>query len=322
MLHSAGSVGSETHPDCSQLGQIKASWRSRQGLAQIAQTFARTDFEVAGPDCRRAITLHRNASQILVGCRNPKYQFSLIGSPSEKDAYKIKQVKAGRGVPDYASVTNLDSQFLIFVEPLLYAPWTVIFFDLSEIFDSEDFVLKSLLSRSHGDEKLVEVVFDFRHPTESYSFRDVKMILDPQNGWGVREFTIISPPSSTEIVGKITYGDTRHKESGFRLPAKLEQTWTNYNATRSEVVVTEKHVSSFRSLEFVDVPESNFMLSAFGLPEPTPTSLAPGVKWGFVLINIGVVVCIIAFVLFFRHPKRRQASTSEDATSIDTPPDQ
>jgi hypothetical protein len=324
MLHSKGTVEFEKHTlIADDPGKSKQAGARGEASPKSRETIVHTMFEVAGPDCRRAIAHHRGAPQTLVGCRNPRYQFSLIGSASDKDAYRIKRVKAGLGGPDYSSsITNLDTTFLVLVAPLLYAPWTVIFFDMAEILNDKDFVCKSVQSRSHGDEKLVEVVFDFRHPTENYLFRDVKMILDPQNGWAVREFTVISPPSGTEISGKITYSGTRHEESGFRPPTKLEQKWTSYNANKTKVTETEEHVSTFSSLEFVDVPESEFMLSAFGLSEPSPTSLAPGLKWGLVLINIGVVVCIIAFFLFFRHPKRRQASTSEDATSIDTPPDQ
>jgi hypothetical protein len=315
MLHSKGTVEFENHGlIADDLGKSKQAGAQGKASPKSRETIVHTKFEVAGPDCRRAIAHHRGAPQTLAGCRNPRYQFSLMGSASDKDAYRIKRVKVGLGGPDYSTGnTNLDTPFVGLVAPLLYAPWTVIFFDMAEILNDKGFVCKSVQSRSHGDEMLVEVVFDFRHPTENYSFRDVKMILDPQNGWAVREFTVISPPNGTEIVGKITYSDTRHKETGFRPPNKLEQKWTTYNANKAKVTETEEHVSTFSSLEFVDVPESEFMLSAFGLPEPGPTSISPGVKWGLVLTSIGAVVCIVAFYLFFRRPGRGKASTAEKA---------
>jgi hypothetical protein len=132
-----------------------------------------------------------------------------------------------------------------------------------------EFVLKQLLPTHRKNEQLMMVEFDYRSPSDKPKIPSVKgwVLYDPQRFWVIQEYNahVEWTSSKVEASTRVVY-EYKEAADGFPIPKRVTRRFTPVKGVDRE--------SRFEfNLEEADVPESDFTLSAFGLPEPS------GVRW-------------------------------------------
>jgi hypothetical protein len=199
--------------------------------------------------------------------------------------------------PDNAEANKKDANGLHLFEPRVGLP---------ELYQSAGFQLIDV-SPEGGDksEALVRVTFRYtpKDPSNDWQ-RSGVVVLDPSRDWVIRrtELEEEQQVGKVKVTGKYT-GRIDYKESGEQHVIKSEtrhRIWNN-GALVNEITL----LSEIERRPRKSIPESEFTLSAFGLPEPhwaRPKS-KPWYLWfaiaGLVCLSLGAGV---AFV------KRRRAA--------------
>lgn len=123
------------------------------------------------------------------------------------------------------------------------------------------------------------------------------VLLDPEHFWCIREYHLDN--QNWKIDGILEYGDD---VDGFPILRRCQHT-----ATQKKGLGTMLITYDFDKLDHRDVPESEFTLSAFGLPEvQVPGEQKPRTLWRW-LIGIGITLGVLAILLRVYMKKRRQA---------------
>jgi len=250
-------------------------------------------YRIAGPDRRCAVSTAPGKEWAFVGCRNPEYAFALIGSQSDESLFRIKALEKGFAGTDLKPGRDLDLQFRMFASPVVYAPFTVESFDLSDIVQDGTFALKHIGNLADGSKSLVMVEFDCPNHDERLTWlRGVRLVLDPGNGWGVTEYEVTTPEHVKNQV-RVKYAETVDVGSGLRPPVEVEA--RNSSSKTEESHRFEQQNFRLDEIAFIDVDPQEFMLSAFGLPEPSTDSRGSysGVIWGILTATLGIA-CLLA----------------------------
>lgn len=123
------------------------------------------------------------------------------------------------------------------------------------------------------------------------------VVLDPEHYWCVRECHFDRSDCKSDMF--LEYGDD---VDGFPILRRYQDTTTYKDGTGSMVINYE-----FDKLVHRDIPESEFTLSAFGLPEmQLPSEQKPRTLWRW-LTGIGIVLGTLAILLRVYLKKKRQA---------------
>jgi hypothetical protein len=125
------------------------------------------------------------------------------------------------------------------------------------------------------------------------------VVLDPEHFWCVREYHSDLPDNNFD--GIVEYGED---VDGFPI-LRREQDTTTYKdgMFTGKLVITYE----FDNLVHRDIPESEFTLSAFDLPEmQLPGEQKPPTLWRW-LISIGIAFSVMAVLLRVYMKKKRQA---------------
>lgn len=158
--------------------------------------------------------------------------------------------------------------------------------DLSQ----SEFILKKVGPVNEGNEELVKAEFEYKNPEKpNWPLKSGWIVYDPQNYWVIRNYQLRRQIGAADSV----------------INAKLLYKRSNNGVPLLTTEFVEDKTGDLRGtdeieyrLEEGDVPESEFTLSAFGLPEPfgvRPTS-TPWHLWG---VAAGVV-CIGAGAFLWR----------------------
>ncbi len=181
----------------------------------------------------------------------------------------------------------------------LYA-FTVLGVRLSDLIKYPGFTIKEVRGVQYNGKEMVQLTYDRQYPPEAKVSGPEQgtVILDPEQYWCVQEFRYDNPlrkgVETVEYAGAI---------DGFHIIQRCTHKTTN-----------KQYGSLIFTMEYDkvtprDIPESEFTLSAFGLPDiPLPSEQKPPTLWRW-LIGIGIGLGAIAF-LFRRLWKRRQIPQS------------
>jgi hypothetical protein len=140
------------------------------------------------------------------------------------------------------------------------------------------------------------------------------VILDPERYWCVCEHHSELPDilPVRKIDGFLEYGDD---VDGFPILRRCQETTTYKDKTDSPLVI----IYEFDKLVHRDIPESEFTLSAFGLPEvQVPGEQKPRTLWRW-LVGIGIALGVLAVLLRVYVKKRRQQAPQRIRGSLGAP---
>jgi hypothetical protein len=134
---------------------------------------------------------------------------------------------------------------------------------IPDLVKQQEFHLGNIAVESHGGEGLVKVEFDYRpKDTQNNPIRSGWMLLDPEHYWTLREYKVRAewPDANGTIAANVacTIDDT-----GFPILKRYNR---HHIATSSKV--DHEYLYDYDLAAEKRVPEHEFTLSAFGLPEP------------------------------------------------------
>lgn len=122
------------------------------------------------------------------------------------------------------------------------------------------------------------------------------VFLDPERYWCIREYHFDNPDWKGD--GSLEYGDA---DDGFPILRRCTHTATHHKGYGTMLITYE-----FDKLVHRDIPESEFTLSAFGMPElQLPGEQKPRTLWRW-LIGIGIALGALAVLFRVYMKKKRQ----------------
>ncbi len=232
----------------------------------------------------------------LVYCFNDNDSFSLLRKSTD-DEYIITSFEANvSGSPPYEFKVQMDGWLFEYVN----APFSlsVIYQPLSRIISKDGFSIQHIAEVRLQDETVLKLdvrlkegtwkIADDTKPSPEY---DGWIIVAPEKKWVVKAYEI--GHGDNGLRGHVDYVDS---QDGYPLPARVLVEAFDRQSGKPKF----RHDFHFDDLRLVDPPDSEFRLTAFGLPELRPPEISPsrfanrGVFW---LFGAGVASLFIAVVL-------------------------
>ncbi|WP_010586463.1 hypothetical protein [Schlesneria paludicola] len=247
------------------------------------------------------------------GGRNLKYSFSL-SRKAENEKWNLLQVGTEEPSNPYALAREVG--FLRYLE----APWTIVGQDLSAALASGKCQLRRAQETEGGR---VTIAFDMAFPLEnqppgagnrspSVTVKGGRALLNPASCWRIEEYDLVAnvelgKTSAFEFqsAGTFQYGSLGAED----LPVIKHVTYRRASLDGKDGTVSECEIDN---LKVRDIPQSELLLTAFGLPEvthteaPNPPSTAGGIKvneanvrGGFPWLLVGNLVVLVSVVAIF-----------------------
>jgi hypothetical protein len=136
-------------------------------------------------------------------------------------------------------------------------------------------------------EDLIEVQFDYNHSLAgAIPLKNAQVILDPTNGWAVRQYKVVLPKSVRAAT--VEYSDVPHPKLHFKHPTMVRLTVGDDAPPKSGDMA--EHVYALKQIAFEDVDQREFTLAAFGLPEVVEAAQSKGG------LSIWAIVALLAFI--------------------------
>jgi hypothetical protein len=226
---------------------------------------------------------------IIIECVGPRYWF-LLHQDRETGNTVLKQFGEG---DDLAKVIDEDNA------KYAGAPYSICGIKLSEIMKDPSFSIKRVEEIEKGGVKCYQIFYAF-HPKGELRFRDGWVVVCPGRGWEVESFSSEADhPNGRHLVdyltGAVEYGRT---EGGVALPTRV--TLNVMGTLREEFV--------FDEIKHVDIPESEFTLAAYGLPDPVRPAVASDPAGVSVWFYVAAVICLLAAVALIWRSRRPKAA--------------
>ncbi len=283
------------------LEQAPKAWEALEGFdSQLAGTFTKTesykdgkkptkttknDFAVSGKMGR--MRQEGGPDGEKVGAMNSQYFFTLRKASEPNYAVNIIEPYVG----DAKATEHAEGKIANSLHQYVFAPW---YYDLKPLgywLKQPGFKIDRATPVGRTGKNLVRVDFSYDPPAGIDSRLAVLpswFLFDPSAYWSIQAYDI--QKSWGNIIGNIEYGD---RIDGFPVQKQIVEYVRDKQGGELKVVV------DFNKLERKVVPESEFTLSAFGLPEPTFKS---PVHRGFQIFLLAIACGIVAICLrvYFR----------------------
>jgi len=225
-----------------------------------------------------------------VDATNPEYMFSLsrkVGAAS----FAIDYVEPFSGHDNLVHAAIDKMQTSIFND--IRAAWYLNARSLSDWLTRPGFQIDDVAPLARGNETLVEVKYTYKDPgpDRKQDFIGGRFVLDPNRQWTIREFQTPMSWGGTVKANLIYGGDLE----GF--PLVTERTTLLEGNDKTSL----KRELQFKKLTRETVPEAEFQMAGFGLPEPkfapAPTNMTP---YWYLLIAVTLAVAAIVLGRQFR----------------------
>jgi len=210
-----------------------------------------------------------------VNARNSRYRFRLTRKSGDRP-WVIREVASLSADEDRSPIdtpTGLDCG------PATYFPGLIQF---------PGFTLLAVAPEVVADSELVRVTFETS--CEKLGVRRGWLLLDPAHDWVVRKGESelrLKPPGSGTVTYQYDYKEGSHQH--------LIPTRYSYRSTSKDekgALYTYEASGHLDLHEESSVPESNFQLSAYGLPEPFEVAEGSPTRW-YLWAGIAGIVCLV-----------------------------
>lgn len=196
---------------------------------------------------------------------------------NSENSFKLEKREAGLPwLVEYLGDTGgLDEQ-LEDIDTMLLFPLYVYVHNIADWFASSDFIIKNVEWVERPAGKLVAVTFHrAKSDKETYWIHDGVLYLNPERMWAIQEFTYDATGKKGEehVAQQTEFRTDRGRLPLVKASALVAQT------PRGEV----KSLLDFSRFEYRSIPEEEFTLTAFGLPEiarPNPLHHLAVVRFG------------------------------------------
>jgi hypothetical protein len=175
------------------------------------------------------------------------------------------------------------------VPPMMEAPYTVYYKELTELVKNPGFVFD--VTAMEGKEPIERVRVTFRYDSKGDKvprIREGWIELCPRDDWAVQEF-LIKAPDGAFIRRTIQYGGG----SGPQKP--LVEVRTRYLGLDGKTEGDET-LGRFKNQVPLDKHDEFYSFSAVGLPELYMAKESRGIYW-VILLNVGIILVVFAFFM-------------------------
>jgi hypothetical protein len=217
---------------------------------------------------------------------NLQYHFELTRDEATKPWVISELKRKSQGDPTYPVTT----------EGLTLGPGNT---QLPTLIKSSHFKLLELVPARENGEDLVRMTFTYT-PEEKNPLRGGWAVLDPQHDWVVRRAGVTRGGDGKQFESTIQYD---YKEGSNHHPILTRVHLEQATKEKDRLTPTREVVTDLDLQEQELVPQKEFMLSAFGLPEPPGEERAT--RWYLWLGGVGLG-CLILGAIVAR--LRRRAS--------------
>ena len=187
---------------------------------------------------------------------------------------------------------------------ILQSPYRLCDFLLEEIIASPEFVVTRATKSTRGSREFLKFEFTTKigKGADAISVVDAWMELCPLDDWSLQGGEYVQGRGH-----RTTVSNEYRPDSGSKLAVHTMTDW--YPAVKNK----EVRKYTFEDLDFKTVPNSEFTLSAFGLPEPTQPVVRGGLGLHYWFIGLAVVLMILALALRWRANHTGPLSTHLEA---------
>lgn len=217
---------------------------------------------------------------------NPSYAFQMTRKVGAKE-YTLEYIGPDRG--------NIEKYLTAMIAGHSGIPWSF-YKNLSSLVQDSGFHLQRITREQQEGKDIIKMVARYT-PSDSKegAISDIDIIMDPGRHWCILSFSFRE--SWGRVIGTVDYGPD---DQAFPVPVRYTMT-QNYDKGGQTVYETAFENWKYRR---DGIPEKDFYLSAFGLPEPMGVKpLPPSRNWLW-LLAAAVGASALAFV--FAWLKRRQ----------------
>ena len=220
---------------------------------------------------------------------NPRYAFRL-GRDGDQSPYFLMYM--GNDAEGVAKLMRGAGAYY------LDSPWRLFEKDLRLLIAEPGFRIKDVSAVRRGAASLAKLDFDYKPaPSDNTRIRGGSVLLDPNQHWSVQEADLAFIANRAKI--EVEYG-----EASDGLPS-LRRVTILISSLDGKRVLRDR--CEFESWSRRDVPDREFTLRAFGLPElDAPPKKAAAIPLNYLLLGLALVFGAIAF--FLRRPGRRGGS--------------
>ncbi len=256
----------------SRLTSISPAWRAENAAAYAERNIDPMEVDVMGFECafRGPLVLQTGLTGPsddleYVRARNHAYVFALQRAPnSQRNALQFVE-RMGSDPQVDAQIVEIEAT----VRGAAFAGYYLWSMALSDLIETDAFRIIRVYGVESETGPLVRVEFEYSQTKANnepdMTFSDGYLVVDPNREWVLQEYgaTVDAHISNSRSVVRVTleYGDS---VEGVPIATKLERKtiFPDDPGTTMEGLVTVAVVSK-------DVPEEEFYLSHYGLPEPT-----------------------------------------------------
>ena len=227
---------------------------------------------------------------VKVYCRNPQYVFQL-----EKDKPSSPFIIKNFDKPT-SELRGTAAEIQLRLDLHVHAAYSACEVPLAELFHNVENKISSVSERSSAGSKFVEVIVKGGVTLEKYGYDSIRVVLEPEMGWALREYQLTSTPSrgvnKATNSGLIQY--ERWKPGGVVFPKQSKHIEIVEYPQKNKTYKTEREVT-FSDLRWNATSDNEFTLSAYGLPEfgRAKRSYYPLDSWLFWLCVAAVVATTI-----------------------------
>jgi hypothetical protein len=192
-----------------------------------------------------------------VFCRNARYSFQLDRT-NPNGSWRVSRVGA---TPD----ENIENIFkLLFVDSFAKPQLCLGHVYLPKVFGERSFVIKNVESRRQGSNTLISFAFEYSPPEGEKPIRWVSggvVSLNPALAWAIEDFRIDVKFADGKTQQQSTHNDLTSSADGLPL-------WKGRQGEiQTEGQPAAKYTSKVQSASTREIPEKEFTLTAFELPE-------------------------------------------------------
>jgi len=230
---------------------------------------------------------------------NPKFSFRLARRPDQKE-YDVQEV---------ASHASIVESLPLAYKPL-FAPMSYFEYRIVDFIKEPEFFITNAIQENNRERKFVKIEWEY-HPPEIH--QRGYFLFDPSQFWALQEYRNLrwqgntsEPTDSFSLVrGLVHY---QGSFDGFPLIHSFRQ-WVEFHGAKSDKVVNDKpvQIKDYEVLEIKPgpVPEEEFQLSAFGLPNAGEIIPARRSRL-LIILNIVLLAFLGTAFLFRQFARRRQ----------------
>jgi hypothetical protein len=186
---------------------------------------------------------------------------------------------------------------------IISLPWSVAYEPLPKLIKEPAFKVQDMEILKGSDGVKVALRFSRQVPSNQlYGVREGTVWLDPAHSWRVDGFEVdygTEVDKTSRAKGKIAY------HNGGNSPVVREYSFSNRQLDTNAEIARNYQLKTWA---YEAVPQQEFQLSAFGIPEPATESTSSRTRQAIFLINIALLM-MLASILSYRFSKRRSGGT-------------